>query len=94
MKKALCLAFVLLCGVQARADTLAVSYTLDTAEIDRIVAAYQQSANTAVNGNATRNQVLQYVKDKIVGDLKTAVSQYEKDKAVKAVPDPVLINPK
>lgn len=38
--------------------TATKTFTLPDADIDRFVAAWQQDANTAINGTATRAQVL------------------------------------
>ena len=39
----------------------ALAYNVTDAEFDRVIAAYQQDANTSINGTATRNQVLAYM---------------------------------
>lgn len=68
------------------------SYSVPDGDIDRIVAAHQQAANIAVNGTATRAQVLLTWVQRFMDGTKTTVSTFEKQQAVSAVPDPVPIN--
>lgn len=42
-------------------SNLVKTYPLSTAEINRMIAAYQSDANVSVNGTATRVQVLNYI---------------------------------
>lgn len=42
------------------ASTVTKTYTVADGDMDKIVVAYQQAANTSINGVATRNQVLLY----------------------------------
>lgn len=44
--------------VEAGQTTATKNFTLPDAQIDRLVTAYQQKGNTAINGTATRAQVL------------------------------------
>jgi hypothetical protein len=70
--------------------TVSKTYTLSDADMDAAVAAYQQGANTAINGTATRNQVLSYMFDQmIVKEMQAAVQSH---KTVPAqVPPPITI---
>lgn len=58
--------------VETGQTTLTKTYTLPDAQIDRMVAAYQSAGNTAVNGTATRAQVLQTV---VAGWISATVQQ-------------------
>lgn len=42
------------------------TFGLSDADMTRIIAAYQQDANTAVNGTATRGQVLNWIFDNVL----------------------------
>lgn len=60
------------------------TYTLADADMDRVVAAYQQHGNVAVNGTATRAQVLAWVFDNVlIAALKAQVVLFN---TVPAVP--------
>lgn len=73
--------------------TLTLNLTVTDAEVDRIVAAYQAAANTAVNGTATRNQVLQYVRQLVIRNLKSDVRTFEVGAAIAALPPISEVNP-
>lgn len=50
------------------------TYTLSDADMTKAINAYQQAANTAVNGTATRVQVLNYMFDVLIkSSIQTAV---------------------
>lgn len=69
-------------------------YAIPDAEIDRIVAAYQSDANVAVNGTATRAQVLLYVfNTEFVARLVAKVKAVEAAAQAAAIVPPVPINP-
>lgn len=74
--------------------TLTKTYSLLDSEIDRLVAALQQAANTSINGTATRAQVLNYWVQNFMDSNVVTVKSFEKEQAVKAVPDPTPIAPK
>lgn len=105
MKSVLALGFALLASAPAFAGsitfqiaetaqaTLTKSYAVPDAQIDRIVAALQVAANAAVNGNATRAQVLQFWVTQVVTKLVSDVAATENAAAVSAVPLPPPINP-
>jgi hypothetical protein len=67
------------------------TYTLADADMDKAIAAYQQGANTAINGTANRNQVLNYMFDLLIKSaIQTAV---QSDQTVPAsTPPPITIS--
>ena len=69
------------------------SRSFTNAQGARIVAAYQQQANVALNRTATAVQVIDYVLSRIVADIKATVLAHEKQQAVAAVPEPSPIEP-
>jgi hypothetical protein len=71
-------------------QTVSKTYTLSDADMDAAVAAYQQGANTAINGTATRNQVLNYMFDTmIVKAMQAQVQAHQTTPPV--VPPPIPI---
>jgi predicted amidohydrolase len=74
---------------QTGQTTLTKTYTVDDADINRIVAAYQQDGNTAVNGNATRAQVLLTWANGLMENTKAKVVARELAVAQGAVVPPV-----
>ena len=61
------------------------TYNVADADIDRMVAAYQQDANTDINGTATRSQVLLYIAKTWLKDAQQKVSSKEYAAAQAAV---------
>ncbi len=76
--------------VQGGFGNLAKTYTVTDAEIVRIIAAYQSAANTAVNGTATRVQVLNYWLGTLIADTVDIVKTAEQPVAP---PPPTPIKP-
>lgn len=74
-------------------STLTKTYTLPDPQMDRITAAYQQAANVAVNGTATRTQVLQYWVAQVIAGVVATVQSFENQAAVAAVPTATVITP-
>jgi hypothetical protein len=70
--------------------TVSKTYTLSDADMDAAVAAYQQGANTAINGTATRNQVLSYMFDTLIVKAMQAQVQSHQTTAP-VVPPPITI---
>jgi hypothetical protein len=63
------------------------TYTLSDADLNRIVASYQQKANTAIGGTATRVQVLAWIFDNVlVKEMQLQVAQKETVPAVPGTP--------
>jgi hypothetical protein len=70
--------------------TVSKTYTLADADMDTAVAAYQQGANTSINGTATHNQVLAYMFDTLIkSTIQSAVQGHLTTPAV--VPPPITI---
>ncbi len=69
------------------------TYVIADADVDRIIAAYQAAANTNINGNASRAQVLLYLSKRWMATLTAEVVSYEAQKARDAVVVPNPINP-
>jgi hypothetical protein len=70
--------------------TVSKTYTLADADMDAAVAAYQQGANTSINGTATRNQVLAYMFDQmIVKNMQAQVQTHQTQPSV--TPPPITI---
>ena len=69
------------------------SVTISDDHIARIIVAYQQEANTAVNGTATRAQVLNYWFQKWLNNTINDVREIERKKQIDAVPEPTPIEP-
>ena len=72
---------------------LSKTYTLADAQLDRVVVALQGPANIAVNGTATRAQVLNYWTSTAIDALKAAVKAYETQAAIDALPPVTPITP-
>lgn len=71
------------------------TFNIPDADIDRIVAAHQRDANVAVNGTATKAQVLDFwITKHVRDDTAAAVKSYERQKAVEAVAEPTPIDPR
>lgn len=68
------------------------TYTVPDADIDRVVAAYQNDANVAVNGTATRAQVLLQMVTSWMDEAKQKVKSKEYADAQAAVPQPTDIS--
>lgn len=80
--------------VQGAQPDATKTFTLPDAQITRLVAAYQSLANVAVNGTATRAQVLNYVLTQVwLQSTVDFVKGVETAAAKAAVPDAVPINP-
>lgn len=62
-------------------------------ELDRMIAGYQQAANTSINGTATRTQVLLYWAQSIIDAAKANTKSVEQAAAIAAVPPVTPINP-
>jgi hypothetical protein len=73
--------------------TLTKVYTLPDSQIDRMVTAYQNLANAAVGGTATRAQVLQTWVTGLVTETVGYVANYEQAVALAAVPQASPITP-
>lgn len=73
--------------------TLTKTYTLPDANVDLLVQAYQQQANTAINGTATRPQVLQTWVTGLVNGTVQYVTSYQQQAAVAALPPVTPISP-
>lgn len=69
--------------------TLSKTFTLSDANMDLMVQAYQQDANIAVNGTATRAQVFNTIVTGWAEEIKTKVIAFQTVPAV--VPPPIPI---
>lgn len=69
--------------------TLTKTYTLSDANMDDMVAAYQQDANVRVNGTATRAQVFLTITDGWASEIKTKIQIFKTVPAV--VPPPITV---
>ena len=75
---------------QAGNPNASKTYTLADADMDKAIAAYQQGANTSINGTANRNQVLNYMFDTLIKNtIQSSVQSNETQPAV--VPPPITI---
>jgi hypothetical protein len=75
---------------QTSQPTASKTYTLADADMDKAIAAYQQAANSSINGTANRNQVLNYMFDTLIKDsIQAAVQQSNTIPA--QVPPPITI---
>lgn len=75
---------------QAPNPTASKTYTLADADMDKAIAAYQQAANTSINGTANRNQVLNYMFDVLIKNtIQAAVQGHET--VPPQVPPPITI---
>lgn len=61
--------------------TATKTYTLPDAQLDRMIAAYQQGANTSINGTATRAQVLNYWSQVVIAAAVAQVQAFETQQA-------------
>lgn len=71
--------------------TATKTFTVPDADIDRFVAAWQQDANTSVNGTATRAQVLLTWANSVMAQAKDKVLAFEKaaQQAALVPPSPI-----
>lgn len=77
--------------VETGQTTLTKTFTLPDAQIDRLVLAYQSAGNTAINGTATRAQVLNAWANSLMASTVQQVSSFEQ--AVAAALAAAPINP-
>lgn len=75
---------------QGGQPTLTKTYTIPDADIDRIIATFQPQ----ISGTPTRTQIVQFWIDVLLGSTKLAVSTFERQKALEAVPAPTPIDPR
>lgn len=68
-------------------------FNLQDSEVNRMVAAYQSAANAAINGTATRAQVLNYWVSSVMRDTIEFIRSTEVQVAVAAIPPVTPINP-
>lgn len=73
--------------------TVSKSYTLADSQMDRIIAAYQSGANSAVNGTASRSQVLQFWLTGFIQQTVNCVALFEAQTAIASLPTIIPINP-
>lgn len=73
--------------------TVSKSYSLADSQMDRIIAAYQSGANSAVNGTASRVQVLQFWLTGFIQQTVNCVSLFEAQTAIASLPTIAPINP-
>lgn len=69
------------------------TYNIPDAELDRLVTAYQSGANVAVNGTATKAQVIQHWIARFMQETIEFVKGTETAAAKAAVPDAAPIKP-
>lgn len=74
-------------------STLTKTYSLPDANVDLLVQAYQQQANTAINGTANRTQVLQNWVQGLVTETVQNVTAYQQQAAIAALPAVTPISP-
>lgn len=65
--------------------TISLTYTVSTADQNRVVAAYQSDANTDINGTASPAQVLAYLTKAVKNEVIAKVQSFEKGVAVAAI---------
>jgi hypothetical protein len=79
--------------VETGQTTLTKVYTILDADVDRLVTAYQTVGNVAVNGTATRAQVLLAWANLFMASTVSTVASYEQAVAVAEIVPTKPINP-
>lgn len=72
-------------GAQSNARSLTIGDT----DIDVVIQAFQSDANVAVNGTATRGQVVSYIAGQFAKFIQTKVQNFQKQPEV--VPPPISV---
>lgn len=83
------MATITISAVETGQTTLNKTYTLSDANMDDMVAAYQQDANIRFNGTATRAQVFLTITDGWAQEIKTKIQTFKTIPAV--VPPPITV---
>lgn len=79
--------------VRTGQSTVSRTFTMSDADVDRLVAAYQARANVAVNGTASRTQVIMFWFSSVMDATKQSVASTERQNAIDALPVTPPIDP-